>query len=98
MPQPGVEESWTSEFKAESVAESEDPSLVGSSMVHQHEDDAVCPLHGLISSRTADSRCHLGYLNPYHYRLPIHPRSPPRRRQSSRRGWSSRLLELPRTA
>jgi len=40
-----VAESWTSEFQTESVAESEDPSLIGSSMVQGHEDDAVCPSH-----------------------------------------------------
>ena len=36
-----VAESWTSEFQTESVAESEDPSMIGSSMVQGHEDDAV---------------------------------------------------------
>ena len=37
----GVAESWTSDFNAGSVAESEDPSLVGSSMVQGHGDDTV---------------------------------------------------------
>ena len=36
-----VAESWTSEFQTESVAESEDPSLLEASMTHGQEDDAV---------------------------------------------------------
>lgn len=37
----GVEQSWSSEFKTESEAESEQPSLVGDSIIHGGEDDAV---------------------------------------------------------
>lgn len=37
----GVEQSWSSEFRTESVAESEQPSLVGDSMLHGRDDDAV---------------------------------------------------------
>lgn len=39
--QPGIDQSWSSEFKAESVAESEQPSLVGDSLINAGDDDAV---------------------------------------------------------
>jgi hypothetical protein len=79
--QGGVEQSWTSDFKTESVAESEQPSLVGDSVLHGHEYDVVrlCLENRPALMHRNPRRCP----SPFRFHRPTPPRSPLRRRPSN---------------